>query len=95
MKISVNDKELFTISETQKKVMCNDIFSNELDKDLKRRLSYSLVHKYDQCFDRLKKEWEPKLIARGVKSLPTDKNEFAQLVFSQADYKDRKDRETK
>jgi hypothetical protein len=38
-------------------------------------------------------EWEPKLAARGVESIPTNKDAFAALVFSQPDYLDRKARD--
>ncbi len=60
MKISVNDGELLTLSETQKKVICNDIRDEVFDTDMKRRLQYIVMHIYNQCFTRLKKEWEPK-----------------------------------
>lgn len=93
MKISVNDQELFTLSEIQKKVICNDICSLELDADLSRRLQYIVMHKYEQCFDRLKKEWEPKLIADGATSLPTDKDALASLIFAHPEYKCRTDRD--
>ncbi len=93
MKVSVNDKELFSLSETQKKVICHDIPMELLDDDLKRRLKYILTHKYERCFERLKKEWEPKLAAAGVESIPTNKDAFAELVFSQPDYKDRATRD--
>ena len=89
MKISVNDVELFTISATQKSVIANDIPSSELDADLKRRLQWSLETKYNECYKRLFNEWFPKLAERGVASIPTDKDLFAQLVFSQPDYRDR------
>lgn len=93
MKISVDDKELFTLTATQKQVIENDIPSQDLDQDLKRRLEYIIKHKYDQCFKRLKEEWEPKLAAKGIQSIPTDKDAFAQLVFQQSDYKNRSQRE--
>ena len=93
MKISVDDKELYTLTETQKSVIKNDISSDIFDEDMKRRLNWVLTHKYERCFDRLKKEWEPKLAAAGVESLPTDKDAFAQLVFARPEYKDRKVRE--
>ena len=93
MKISVDDKDLFTLSETQKRVIKNDIHEDEFEVDMKRRLQYILMHKYDRCFERLKKEWEPKLAASGARSIPTDKDEFAQLVFAHPEYKDRKNRE--
>lgn len=91
--MSVDDVELFTLSETKKDVMRNDIQSEILDDDLKRRLQYIVTHKYEQCFLRLKKEWEPKLAALGAKSIPTDPDEFAQLVFSSPGYKNRSRRD--
>lgn len=93
MKISIDDKELFTLSETQKKVIMNDIHENIFDEDMKRRLQYIITHKYDQCFKRLKSEWEPRLKANGVKAIPLDNDEFAKLVFQQPDYKSKKERE--
>ncbi len=93
MKISVDDKELYTLTETQKKVIKNDIHEDEFEQDMKRRLQYILMHKYENCFARLKKEWEPKLKESGLKSFPTDDDEFAELVFLQPEYKCRKTRE--
>lgn len=93
MKISVNDTELFTLTELQKKVICNDISLDILDDDLKRRLEYILTHKYERCFDRLKKEWDVKLVTNGVTSVPTDPDAYAELVFTQPNYKDRKTRD--
>jgi len=94
MKISVNDQELFTLSEVQKKVIQNDILSEIFEEDMKRRLKWVLLdEKYRKCMERLRKEWEPKLKEMGAKSLPTDDDEFAQLVFAKAEYKNRSQRE--
>ena len=93
MKISVNDVELFTLTDIQKNVIKNDISSEIFDADMARRLQYILTHKYERCFDRLKKEWEPKLVANGVESIPTDKDALAQLIFSQPNYRNRSARE--
>lgn len=92
MKISVDDQELFRLSETQKAVIKNDIQSEIFDDDMKRRLQYILTHKYERCFERLKAEWMPKLAQR-VQSVPTDPDALAQLIFSQPDYKNRSQRE--
>jgi hypothetical protein len=88
MKISVNGKSVFELSEIQKQVICNDIPDSIFEKDMERRLKWVLEHKYERCLERLKKEWEPKLKER-VSSFPTKDEEFAQLVFSQPDYKSR------
>jgi hypothetical protein len=93
MKVSVDDQELFTLTETQKQVIKNDIPSDIFDDDMKRRLNWVLNHKYERCLMRLKQEWIPKLKDANVKSIPLDDDEFAQLVFSQPEYKDRKSRE--
>lgn len=94
MKIAVDGVDLFELNETQKKVLKNDIHEDEFEADMKRRLQYILMHKYERCFERLKKEWEPKLKDLGVKSIPLDNDEFAELVFAQASYKDKKSRES-
>jgi len=93
MKISIDNKDIFTLSETQKAVLKNDVPSDIFEADMERRLEYILMHKYEQCFKRLKAEWEPKLAASGVESIPTNADSFAQLVFSQPNYLDRKARE--
>lgn len=92
MKISVNDRELFTLNEIQCKVICNEISEDIFLDDMKRRLEWVLMHKYETCFESLKKEWEPKLAQR-LESLPTNADAFAALVFAQEDYKNRKDRD--
>lgn len=93
MKISVNDKELFSLSEIQKKVISNDINADQLEADLSGRLMWALMHKYEQCFNRLKKEWDEKLKVNGVRMIPTDEDAYAELVFKQPNYKDRKMRD--
>ena len=62
---------------------------------MKRRVRYIIEHKYEQCFERLKKEWEPKLKAKGVTTVPLDDIAFSELVFAQPEYENRKDKEAK
>ena len=93
MKISINDKVLFELSETQMKVIKNDICANIFDADMERRLKYILTHKYERCFGRLKAEWDKKLLENGVDMIPTDPEEYAKLVFAQPNYLDRKARD--
>jgi len=94
MKISVNDQEIFTLTETQKKVIQNDIPSGIFDEDMKRRLKWVLVdEKYQNCMKRLRQEWEPKLKDAGVPSIPTNDDAFAQMVFARPEYKNRSQRD--
>ena len=41
MKIQVDGRDLFTLSETQKKVMCNEIPDELFEQDMKRRCNGS------------------------------------------------------
>lgn len=93
MKISVDDVELFTLSDIQKQVIQNDIRTEDFEDDMKRRLEYVLNHKYERCFDRLKKEWDSKLAANGIDMIPTDRDAYAQLVFEQPNYLNRSQRD--
>lgn len=92
MRISVDNQELFALSEVQKKVIMNDISEDVFEDDMKRRLHYILMHKYERCLERLKLEWMPKLKSR-VSSVPTDDDAFASLVFSQPEYMGRMHRD--
>ena len=93
MKISVDDQELFTITETQKNVIKNDISADIFEEDMKRRLQYIINHKYEQCFKRLKEEWEPIFKKSGMSSIPLSDDAFASLVFAHPDYKSRKQKD--
>jgi hypothetical protein len=92
MKISVDDKDLFTLSDTQQQVIQNDIAQEIFEDDMKRRLEWVLMHKYEQCFKKLKEEWDIKLTENGVAMIPTNKDEYAKLVFSQPNYQCKSDR---
>lgn len=93
MKISVDDKELFTLTDIQKQVIMNDIPEEEFEEDMKRRLRWVLMHKYEQCYARLFNEWMPKLKECGIKSVPLNDEEFSKLVFAQPEYKNRAQRD--
>jgi hypothetical protein len=88
MKISVDDQEVFVLSETQKKVIQNDIPAPIFVEDMKRRLQWVLNHKYERCLERLKAEWVPKLKTR-MSSIPVNDEALAEIICSQPDYKCR------
>ena len=90
MQIKVNNKTVLELSEIQKKIIQTDIDEDEFDADMERRVKWVLEHKLDRCYGRLRQEWEPKLIAGGATTLPTNKEAFAQLVFDHPEFKTRK-----
>lgn len=93
MIIKVNDEIILELNETKKKVILNDVLEEIFDEDLKRRIQWIIMHKYQECFDKLKREWDFKLKQRGIKMIPTDEDEYAELIFSQEDYRSRSQRE--
>lgn len=89
MKISIDDEELLTLSETQKKVIQSVIDSEIFENEIKRMITWLLIsQRYQIAFNTLKKEWEAKLSER-YSSVPTDPDQLAELIFEQPDYKDR------
>jgi hypothetical protein len=88
MKISVNDQELYSLSDMQCKVICDYVHGDIMEDDMKRRLEWVLMHLHEQCMKILRDEWMPKL-AKRMDSIPTSDEKFAELVFSQPDYMDR------
>ena len=93
MKFKVDDITVFELNDVKQNVLKNDIHSDTFQDDIHRRVKYIIEHKYQQSFKRMKEEWEPKLKSSGVKTIPLDEDEFAQLVFAQPTYKDRKARD--
>jgi hypothetical protein len=92
MKVMLDNKEILDISDTMIKVIGNDI-AGDVVGDIERRLAWVIIHKYEQCFARLKAEWDPKLATRNIEMIPTNKEKYAELVFSQSDYKSRTERD--
>ena len=93
MKISVNDIAIFSLNTIQENVMKNDIYRDQFEEDINVRLEWVIKKKYLHCYNRLKEEWDPKLLARGIETIPLNPDDYAALVFSQPDYKDRQDRD--
>jgi len=93
MKIKFNDMLILDISDTMQKVICNDIQEHDLKDHIIHVIRCSVMHKYGACFERLKAEWDPKLVKRGIEMIPMNSEKYAELVFSQPDYKGRTERE--
>jgi len=79
--------------QARQKMLTEKEFYTEESLILKTRMSYILFHKYEKCMERLKLEWCPRLASIGLSEIPSSDEEFAELVFSQPDYKDRSQRD--
>lgn len=92
MELKSDNVPFFSLNDTKKRVIFNEIDRDQFDEDMKRRLRSTIQHEYDRCYKHLKSEWEPKLLANGLNSIPLDPDQFAELVFSQPNYSDKKAR---
>lgn len=93
MKIVIDDIYVIELSELQEQVIKSYIIDSEFEDDMIRRVKEAVEGKYLNCFRRLKEEWDPKLEIAGVSMIPTNKDEYAKLVFAQPDYLSRSQRE--
>ena len=87
MKVTVDGVEILHLEPVHEDIIKHEIPSEIFEEDMIRRLKWVVMRKYEQCFNKMKEEWDPKLEAAGVESIPVDKDAYAQLVFAQADYK--------
>ncbi len=90
MQIKVDDVVVLELTDIQKKVIMSDINEDEFVADMQRRAAWVIQHKYEQCFDRLKKGWTDKL-AESNDSLPTNPDKLAEMIFAHPDYCDKKE----
>jgi hypothetical protein len=88
MKIAVNDVEICDIGQNQKDLFGEFIPQAQMEDAVAESIGKLLLHKYEQCMLRLRREWEPKLAAQDI-DIPQDDDEFATLVFAHPDYKDK------
>ena len=58
MDISIDGVLLFSLTDAQKQVLAWEISSDILNDDLKRRLQWVLMHKYEVTFQEFKNYWE-------------------------------------
>ena len=88
--VKVDGEEFFEITNTIKQLLKMDVAKNCCCIEwAKERLKWILIHKFENCMHNLRNEWESKLALSGIKQLPIDDEEFANLVFSQPEYKNR------
>lgn len=90
MRVEVDGEQVVEIQPWEMKLLEFLIPKADLDADLKRRVQYILTHKVERAFYEFEQEWLKNLRADpSVSSIPTDKEQFIQMVTARPDYKDR------
>ena len=93
MKFFIDNKLIFELNETKQKVIKDNVFSESFVFNMGNRVKWVILKKYEDSLNGLKKEWIEKLKLSGVDSIPLDNDKFAELVFSQKEYKSRSERD--
>ena len=92
MKVSIDDVELFTISDTQRKIICDYLKEEIFEEDMKRRIKWIVDEITKNAFDQLKNRWMP-VLEQEHDSIPTNKEALAELIFARSDYLNRSQRQ--
>ena len=93
MKFYIDDELFYEINETQLKILKHVLFEEVLQEVIKDKIKLILDKYIEGCGTKLKAEWMPRLKANGIKMIPTNDDELAQLIFSQSNYENRNQRE--
>lgn len=93
MKVKANNKEILNLQPWEKKLIETELFMVDTDEDLIRRLKWVIQHKMDVCYKNLRQIWEPIFTEEGVKFLPTDREEFVNMVLAHPKFKSKEQRE--
>jgi len=93
MKFYIDNKLVYEITDTQKKILLH-VFHKELFDDIfEHKIRFILDRELEVASSDLRNEWMNKLRASGVKSIPLDQYELAELIFSQPGYKNKNDKD--
>ena len=85
MKITLNDEEVLTLSELQKKVIKDEIQDNLFENDMKRRLQWVIEHPCFQYIEENAERYNILLKSKNVTSKPLNPFELAKKVFEYED----------
>ena len=78
-----------SISDTDEKIMKNDLL------DLNQWVQDAVTGKQNNCWKRFQQEWTTKLMndASFTDAIPSNQEDFVNLVTARADYKTRQEKE--
>jgi len=78
-----------TIDDTNEKILKNDLL------DINQWVQDAVVGKQNNCWKRFQQEWTTKLMndESFTDAIPSNKEDFVNLVTARADYKTREQRE--
>ena len=87
-------KITLTISETDQKILSNDLINNSNNDGITKWIEDALKGKINSCYKRMQREWTEKLLNDDsfTDPIPSNKEDLIKLILSRSDYKNRKQR---
>ncbi|GEM_PF-1198125 len=94
MQVKLDDTVVYEITDTDMLLLEDEIPSEILIDDIKRRLNWVITHKLEVRWEDFKKEWVCKMMNDPKnKSIPSNKETFINSVVTRSDYKNRTQRD--
>jgi len=84
-----------SLTDLQQKILKNDLYSDTDNAGLDKWIQDAVDGKINNCWKRFQREWTTKLMEDDsfTDSIPSNQEDFVNLVTARSDYKNRKQRE--
>ena len=85
-------KITLTISETDQKILSNDLINNSNNDGITKWIEDALKGKINSCYKRMAREWTQTLLddPSFTDSIPSNKEDLIKLILAQPTYLSRK-----
>ena len=90
-----NHTKTITLSDTQQKILSNDIYNDTDNLGLDKWIQAAVDGKVNNAWKRFRNEWTQKLMddSSFTDPIPSNQADFVNLVTARSDYKNRKARD--
>ena len=90
-----NHTKTITITETQQKILSNDLYNDTDNSGIDVWLQGAIDGKINNSWKRFRNEWTQKLMddSSFTDTIPSNQTDFVNLVTARSDYKNRKKRD--
>ena len=92
-----NHTKTLTITDTQQKILSNDLFNDTDDNaGIDEWIDGAMTGKINSCWKRFQRDWTQKLMndPSFTDPIPSGQDDFVTLVLARPDYKNRIARDT-
>ena len=84
-----------TLTDLQQKILSNDLYNDTDNAGIDEWIQGAIDGKLNNCWKRFQQEWTTKLMNDDsfTDAIPSNQEEFVNLVLSQSSYQTRKERD--